>query len=186
MTARSITGALVAAAFAAVVPCAAAPDAPPKPAAEMSNLKFFDGNWTCDGTALPTPMGPGGNVKTSVMSHTDLGGFWQSGTVKSTMAGTPPMEGMFHMTYDVGAKQYVMLWVDNMGAWAKSTAAGWEGDKIVFSGEVAMGGKMMMTRETFVKGADGSLKRDWEAQMDGKWTPMGNETCKKAAAPKKK
>jgi len=190
MTARSITGLLMAVAFAVVVPCAlvqAAPEQAPKPAAEMSNLKFFDGSWTCEGTAPPGPMGPGGKMTTAVKSHTDLGGFWQSGTVKSRMTGMPTdMEGMFHMTYDAGAKQYVMLWVDNMGAWAKSTAADWEGDTIVFSGEVAMGGKMMMTRETFVKAADGSFKRDSEAQMDGKWAPMGNETCKKATAPKEK
>jgi hypothetical protein len=186
MTTRSITAVLAAATFAAVVPCASAPDAPPTPAAEMSHLKFFDGTWTCEGTVPPSPMGPGGKMTTSVKSHTDLGGFWQSGMVKSTTTGMPSMEGMFHMTYDAGAKQYVMLWVDNMGAWAKSTAAGWEGDKIVFSGEVAMGGKMMMTRETFVKGADGSFKRDSEAQMDGTWTPMGNETCKKATVPKEK
>ena len=185
MTARSITGLFVAAAFAAVVPFAnGAPEQAPTPAPEMSSLKFFDGSWTCEGTMPPSPMGPGGKTTTSVKSHTDLGGFWQSGRVKSTMTGMPSMEGMFHMTYDPGAKQYVMLWVDNMGAWAKSTAAGWEGDKIVFSGEVAMGGKTMMSRETFVKGADGSFKRDSEGQMEGKWVPMGNETCKKAAAKK--
>jgi hypothetical protein len=186
MTARSITGLFAAATFAAFVPCASASDAPPQPAPEMSNLKFFDGSWTCEGTMPPGPMGPGGKMTTSVKSYTDLGGFWQSGTVKSTITGTPPMEGMFHMTYDPGARQYVMLWVDNMGAWAKSTAAGWEGDKIAFSGEVAMGGKMMMTRETFLKDADGSFRRDAEAQMDGKWAPMGNETCKKVAGAAKK
>ena len=83
----------------------------------------------------------------SVKSHVDLGGFWQSGTVKSSMGTMPPMEGMFHMTYDPGPKQYVMLWVDNMGAYSQETSPGWG---------------------------------------DGKWTPMGSEICKKAAAPAKK
>jgi len=186
MTTRSITAILAAATFAAVVPCAAAPDAPPKPAAEMSNLKVFDGNWTCAGEALPGPMGPGGKMTGSVKSHADFGGYWQSGMVKSSMTGMPAMEGMFHMTYDPGPKQYVLLWVDNMGAYSQETATGWEGDKIVFSGETAMGGKKMAVRDTFVKAADGSLKHDWEGQIDGKWTAMGSETCKKAAAPAKK
>ena len=59
MTARSITAAFVAATFASVVPCTYAQgtadkkmDKPamamaPKPAAEMANLKFFDGSWAC-------------------------------------------------------------------------------------------------------------------------------------------
>ena len=45
-----------------------------------------------------------------------------------------------------------------------------------------MGGKKMAARDTFTKAADGSwLKHDWEGQIDGKWMPLGSETCKKAA-----
>jgi hypothetical protein len=177
-----MTAILAAATFAAVVPCAAAPDAPPKPAAEMSNLKVFDGNWTCDGKVEATPLGPAGTMTGTVSSRTDLGGFWQSGTVKSTMAGLPAnMEGMFHMTYDPGSKQYVLLWVDNMGAYSHTTSTGWQGDKIVFTGDTSMGGKSMKVRDTFTKAAGGSLKHDMEAQIDGKWTVTGSETCKKAA-----
>jgi Protein of unknown function (DUF1579) len=187
MSTRSIAGALTAAVCAALVPCAlalAAPEGPPKPAPEMSNLKAFDGGWTCEGKSEASPMGPAGTMKGTVKSHTDLGGFWQSGMVKSTMAGMPgAMEGMFHMTYDPGAKQYVLLWVDNMGAYSQSTAAGWQGDKIVFNGNMSMGGKKMGTRDTFTKATDGSwLKHDWEGQIDGKWMPLGSETCKKATA----
>lgn len=186
MSTRSIVGTLTAAAVAALFPCAlllAAPEGPPTPPAEMSNLKkTFDGNWTCEGKAEATPFGPAGTMKGTVKSHTDMGGFWQSGMVKSTMAGMPgAMEGMFHMTYDPGTKQYVMLWVDNMGAYSHETSTGWQGDKIVFSGDMSMGGKKMTVRDTFTKGADGSLTHAWEGQIDGKWTPLGSETCKKAA-----
>jgi hypothetical protein len=185
MRKRSIAGTLAAAAIAAVLPCAlalAAPDqAAPKPAAEMANLKFFDGSWTCEGKLEASPMGPAGTNKSTVRSHSDLGGFWQSGMVKSTGSSMPgaTMEGMFHMTYDAGSKQYVMLWVDNMGAYAQEMSSGWEGDKLAFAGDMAMGGKKMAVRDTFTKGADGSLVHAWEAQMDGKWTPLGSETCKK-------
>ena len=190
MKTRSIAALLTAAAFAALVPCAlvlAAPDqAAPKPAAEMANLKVFDGAWTCEGKSEASPFGPAGTSKGAVKSHSDLGGFWQSGMVKSTMANMPgTMEGMFHMTYDPGTKQYVMLWVDNMGAYSHETASGWEGDKIVFSGDMAMGGKRMTVRDTFTKGADGSLIHAWEGQIEGKWTPLGSETCKKQAPPAK-
>jgi Protein of unknown function (DUF1579) len=189
MKTRSIAGTLLAAAVAALLPCAlliAAPEGPPKPAAEMANLKVFDGTWTCEGKSEASPFGPAGTSKGTVRSHSDLGGYWQSGMVKSSMTGMPEaMEGMFHMTYDPGTKQYVMLWVDNMGAYSHETASGWEGDKIAFSGDMAMGGKKMTVRDTFTKGADGSLTHAWEGQIDGKWTPLGSETCKKQAPPVK-
>jgi len=190
MKTRSIVGTLLVAAVAVVVPCApsmAAPDEAMKPAAEMSNLKWFDGNWTCEGAVNPGPMGPGGKMSGTVKSHSDLGGFWQSGMVRSTMGGKPAMEGMFHMTYDPGPKQYVLLWVDNMGAYSHETSTGWDGDKIVFSGQTAMGGKQMQSRDTFTKNGAASMKHDWEGQMDGAtWTPMGSETCKRAAGAAKK
>jgi hypothetical protein len=199
MTARSLFGAFAAAAFAVAGPCTFAQEMKgkpaqkpakaememPKPAPEMSQLKTFEGSWTCQGTMNPSPLGPGGKMTSSVRSHTDLGGFWQSGTVKGTTPGMPPFEGMFHMTYDPMAKRHVMLWVDNMGGWAQSTAPGWEGDKIVFAGDSFMGGKKFVTRDTFVKG-DGTLKRIGEMQTDGKWVPLAEETCKKAAAAAKK
>ena len=31
----------------------------------------------------------------------------------------------------------------------------------------------MSVRDTFTKAADGSLKHDWEGQIDGKWTALG-------------
>ena len=188
MTTRSIVGALAAAALAAFIPCAlvlAAPDAPPKPAAEMSTLKVFDGSWTCDGKMEASPMGPAGATKSTVKSQVDLGGYWQSGTVKSTTAGMPgAMEGMFHMTYEPATKQYVLLWVDNMGGYARSLSPGWQGDAIAFSGDSSMGGTMMKTRDTFTTSDSGTLKHDMEAQIDGKWVSTGTETCKKSGATK--
>jgi hypothetical protein len=178
-----VTALICAAIVTAAISAGAATEAPPTPAAEMSNLEIFAGSWTCEGKVLPSPMGAGGPMTTTVEGHTGLGGFWQSGTVKSTGAGMPAaMEGEFRMTYDPGAKQYVLLWVDNMGAFSHSTSPGWEGDKLVFTGEGSMSGTKMMVRDTFVKGADGSLRHDWEGQVEGKWTPMGSETCTRGGA----
>jgi hypothetical protein len=185
METRSLLAAVAATAFCLAPAFARAPAeekaAPemPKPAAEMAQLKFFDGSWTCEGIMQPSPFGPGGKMTSTVKSQTDFGGFWQSGTVKGSSPGMPPFEGMFHMTYDPGTKQHVSLWVDNMGAWSHSTSRGWEGDKIVFEGESAMGGKKIMGRDAFIKNADGSMRHTWEMQLDGKWTSIGDETCRK-------
>jgi hypothetical protein len=156
------------------------PPAMPKPASEMAQLKFFEGSWSCEGTAFDNPMGPGGKTKGTVKSQTDLGGFWQTGTVRNTMAGMPAMEGRFNMTYDRGAKQFLLLWVDSMGGYSHETSSGWDGDKIIFTGEVAMSGKTMRARDTFTKAGAGSLRHLSEMQANGKWTPLGDETCRKS------
>ncbi len=160
----------------------------PKPAPEIATLKAFDGNWTCHGDAPASPFGPAHKYTSTVQSHLGMNGFWQSGTIKMPpVAGMPGMQGMYHMTYEPGAKEYVMLWVDDMGGFSKMTSSGWEGDKITFTGEGTMGGQKMMGRDSFTKKADGSLLHTGEMQMDGKWVSMGDETCRKpAAAPAKK
>jgi uncharacterized protein DUF1579 len=193
MTSRSITAAFVAAAFAALVPCTFAQcaadkkmDKPamahPKPPAEMANLKFFDGSWSCAGEGVMEPGGPTMKMDSSVQSTTGLGGFWQTGTVKgSPMGGMPPFEGMFHMTWDPAAKQYLMLWVDNMGGRSESRSPGWSGDTLVFTGDGQMGDQKMGMRDTFTRKADGSMSHVGDMQVNGKWVKMMDETCRKAA-----
>ena len=156
--------------------------AAPKPPAEMSNLAFFGGNWTCSGEGAMEPGGPMKKMTSTVTSSSDLGGFWQSGTVKGTTAGMPPFQGMFHMTYDPGAKEYVMLWVDNMGGWSQMRSSGWQGDKIVFTGDTRMGGQKMSARDTFTKGAGGSMVHVGEMQSGGSYSKMMEETCRKGAS----
>jgi hypothetical protein len=112
--------ALVAAAAGAV----SAQQGPPKPAGEMSQLAFFEGTWSCDGKTFETPMGPAGSMKSTAAVRKDLGGFFQTGTIKGTSPNMPPFEGRFNATYDPAAKQFVMLWVDNMGGRSRQRAAG--------------------------------------------------------------
>jgi hypothetical protein len=42
-----------------------------------------------------------------------------------------------------------------------------------------MGPQSMTTRDSFTRSGAGSMKHTWEAQIDGKWTPLGEETCTK-------
>jgi hypothetical protein len=191
MSPRGVTSLLAAVAFAAAVPTAFAQadkktDKPamahPTPPAEMANLKFFDGSWTCSGEGVMEPGGAKMKMDSAVMSHSDLGGFWQSGTVKGKpMGGMPAFEGMFHMTWDPAAKNFLMLFVDNMGGRSEARATGWAGEKIVFTGEGYMGADKMGMRDTFVKNADGSMAHIGEMQVNGQWMTGMEETCRKAA-----
>ncbi|HUG53227.1 MAG TPA: DUF1579 family protein [Vicinamibacteria bacterium] len=194
---RPWTAAFVAGALCLALPCADAqemkgkpadkpmamtsPPPMPKPAPEMAQLQPFEGSWTCEGTMAASPFGPGGKSTSTVKARSTLGGFWQEGVIKGTMPGMPPFEGMFHTTYDPAAKRYVMLWVDNMGAWAQSTAPGWEGDKMVFAGDSYMAGQKVASRDIFTKGS-GTFKHVGELQMDGRWVPLFDETCRKTGS----
>jgi Protein of unknown function (DUF1579) len=153
----------------------------PKPAPEMTQLKFFEGDWSCTGDVPAGPMGPAQKTRSTVKIHTGMNGFWQIGNV-SMSSTAMSMHGMFHSTYDPGQKKYLLLWVDDMGGYAQQTSPGWEGDKMVYIGEGNMMGQKQQARDTFVKAADGSFKHTGEMQMNGQWTSMGDETCRKAAA----
>jgi hypothetical protein len=192
MTAPSLAGSLAALALALAGPAVLAQDVrgrpaqrpvkadlgPPRPAPEMAQLAAFEGNWACEGTMSPSPFAPGGKTTSTVRSRTELGGFWQTGEVHAKSPGLPPLEGRFQATYDPAGKRLVMLWVDNMGGWAQTTAPDWTGDTAVFAGDSFMAGKRFKTRDTFTKGA-GTLRHLSEIETDGKWLPLGDETCRK-------
>src|SRR5688500_1284280 len=204
MNVRWIKGAMVTAAFVAAVPCVSAqtpegkkdkPPMPvasgapamPAPASEMAALAFFDGKWQCTGEGAMEPGGAMQKMTGTVKVESDLGGFWQSGKVSAQMTGMPGpgFEGKLHTTWDPGAKEYVMFWVDSMGGWAQTRATGWDADKITYTGTSYMGGQKIASRDIFIKKADGSLGHIGEMQVNGQWTKMMDETCRHEAKKKK-
>jgi hypothetical protein len=175
----SLAGALFAA--SASLALAQAPGTP-TPAPEMAQLKYFAGTWSCEGKVPAGPMGPSRKTRTTVSIHSDLGGFWYTGTVREVKsADNPnPMSGIFHETYDTANKQFLMQWVDNMGAWSTETSPGWDGDQIVYTGEAVMAGQKIPGRDTFVKKGEAEMTHTAEMSMGGQWTTIVVETCKKA------
>src|ERR1044071_5239997 len=118
---------------AASKPAAGAPPAmagPPKPAPEMKQLEYFNGNLKCEGKMFATPMGPEHATKSTASGKTDLDGFWVHVRVeeKKTKDSPVPLKGNFLMNHD--GKKISAVWTDNFGAWGPMTSTGWEGDKI--------------------------------------------------------
>lgn len=167
---------LLTVAFAAV---GSAQQGPPKPAPEMAQITYFEGTWACSGKMFESPMGPAGAMTSNVEVRKDLNGHFQTGTITGSSPNMPPFEGRFNATYDAGMKQYVMLWVDNMGGWSQSASLGWKGDSMVYEGDSHMGGQTMKGRDTFTKSGAASMKHTWELQVNGKWMLVGDETCQK-------
>lgn len=159
----------------------------PKPAPELSQLKYFAGTWTCSGNAPDSPFGPAHKTESTVTGKWDLGGFWLTGTVaeKKTESNKQPVKGMFHTAYDAKGKQFAMIWVDNFGTWATEMSPGWQGDTSVWTGDQMLMGEKVSARDTFVKKSDTEYAHKYELNLKGQWSLITDETCKKAGAAKK-
>jgi hypothetical protein len=160
----------------------APPSGPPK---EMAQLKYYEGTWSCHGSAPAGPMGPAHKSTSAVRVHGDLDGMWVSGRVEEATSKENPhgLKGTFHMNYDAAAKNFVIVWVDNSGGWAAQYSPGWEGDKMVWLGDGSMGGKKISARDTFTKKGT-EFHHLGELHMDGTWVVVQDEVCKPQPAKK--
>jgi len=185
MNARSTRGPLTLVLVGAVSMGLAQPAAPPRPAPELAQIKFFAGAWSCEGNVPASPMAPARKTRTTVAVHADLGGFWYSGTVREekTAENPHPISGMFHETYDPANKQFMMLWVDNNGRVGHRDLQrlGRRQDRLYR--RRSDGGPEDPGRDTFVKKGPAELIHTAEMSMNGQWMTMVEESCKKAPPP---
>src|SRR6476660_5135632 len=159
----------------------------PKPAAEMSQVKYFAGTWSCSGNAPASPFGAAHKTQSSLVLKSDLDGFWYNGTFTEmkTASNTQPVKGMVHLGYDTAGKQFVMTSVDNFGSWATEMSPGWQGDTMVWTGDQMTMGEKASARDTFVKKSDTEFTHKFDLTMKGQSSVIVDETCKKAGAAKK-
>jgi hypothetical protein len=177
---------LVSAAVLLLAVSAALAEEAPKPAPELSQMKFFVGNWMCSGNAPASAFGPAHKSEATATAKWDLAGFWQSGTYaeKKTASNPTPIKGMFHITYDSKAKQFTMIWLDNFGTWSTETSPGWQGDTSVWTGDQMIMGEKTGSRDTFVRKSDTEYTHKYDLNTKGQWDLILEETCKKAGAAK--
>ena len=89
-----------------------------------------------------------------------------------------PIAAEMLMTYNEAEKKIANGCIDNMGGYCTEESPGWDGDKLVLSGQGNFGGHVMKVRDTFTKGK-GWIKHMGETEMNGKWVKTDEETCKK-------
>jgi len=150
-------------------------------AAGNANLQPIAGNWTCTGIAFAGDMGPEHPTKATVHTAWILDDKWLRVDYKEskTTKNAHPIAAELLMTYNEAEKKIASGCIDNMGGYCTEEAPGWDGDKLVLSGQGNFGGHSMKVRDTFTKGA-GWVKHMGEAEgANGNWMKISEETCKK-------
>ncbi|MEO6326762.1 MAG: DUF1579 family protein [Thermoanaerobaculia bacterium] len=160
--------------------------AAPAPAAELAQLKYMAGSWSCSGKAEETPMGPAHATAGKASIRLDVGGFWYAVRYEETKTKenpTPVRVGGF-WGYDAFQKKFVAGSVDSTGGFANQASPGWEEDRLVFVGDMmGMGPNKVPARDTFTKKGANELTHVFELSMvEGHWTKVVEETCKRAGA----
>jgi hypothetical protein len=91
------------------------PSQAPKPGAEQKRIGYFAGDWTFEGEAKPSPLGPAGKITTTESCSWYVGGFHLVCRTK----GTGPMgasTSQSTMSYDAGRKAYTYHSINSMGS----------------------------------------------------------------------
>jgi hypothetical protein len=152
---------------------AAAPEGPPIPSPELGKLAFFAGDWSCTGKAEAT--------RAKVHISKEIGGFWYVGRYEEikTAENPHPVVFEFFQGYNTADKTFVMDCFDSFGNHCHQASAGWQGDKLAYSGEATGSGPALPARDTFTRTGDASLEHRGELQIEGQWTVTDHEACKR-------
>jgi hypothetical protein len=120
-------------------------------------------------------------VKGSAEAKLIVDNFWQSFTYEEKKTKEHPglkVNGIWG--FDQGSKRYVRAAGGNQGEWDNASAPGWEGDKLVWTGELSGPLGRVPFHHTFTKKSDKEWTHVLELRMpDGKWAPAEDVTCKK-------
>jgi hypothetical protein len=160
--------------------------AAPKPDAEMSQLKYFVGRWSCKGTTHASAFGPEHPTTATVKSALELGGYFVAGSYEEAKTKENPMPYRIHFywAHDGKEKKFDAYTFDVFGGAGKTEATGWDGDVLAFSGEAMMMGEKTQVRDTFTKKGENEFQHKGEMQHDGAWMATDDESCTRAAAKK--
>jgi hypothetical protein len=126
---------------------ASAMPAPPKPAPEMTELLLMAGTWSTEEKFEPSIIMPSGGESTGTSRvRRGPGGLsvTMDQTSKSAM-GTFTGHGV--LTWDAEQKVYKMSWVDSMTPGMMFETGRKEGNDIIMTGEMMMGGKKLTVRD---------------------------------------
>ncbi|WP_373048052.1 hypothetical protein [Vulgatibacter sp.] len=152
------------------------------PAPELKQLAWYEGNWSCTGKNLAPVLGPVGDAKSNSKIQSMLGGHWIGVSYQGVGAkGQWSLAEESVMGWDADEKEYVWHGVDNTGAYSELTSKGWEGEKMVWTGDTDMAdGTDMDARRTFTRSGQSQGQLVIELEQGGSLTRIAEYTCRKS------
>jgi hypothetical protein len=150
-------------------------------AQSAADLKAFEGTWKCTGVAFASEMAPEHATTATVTGRWIMGGKWMDVhyTEMKTAKNPHPVEAEILMSYDHGAKKLVAGSIDNGGGYSTQESSGWSSDMLTLAGPYNMGGAKMNYRDVFTRKGANTMLHTGEAEMNGSWKKIDEQTCKK-------
>jgi hypothetical protein len=161
--------------------------APPmlKPSPEIEKLgKLFNGRWNVSGNIQDEMWVKGGDEGSGVeVTRSGPGGFTCISDSKMNFKKFGPMLGHGVIWYDESKKAFQGIWCDNGGPTCMSPGDGkWDGDKLVFLGEMPMGAQTIPMRQTYKNLTENSFEWFMETgDGQGNWKPEMSLKYRRAA-----
>jgi hypothetical protein len=124
----------------------------PKPSPEIKRLsRAFVGKWRVTGKILDEQWAPGGADGTGFETvRRGPGGFTIINDSRMDFGKMGPFSGHGVTYYDAAKKGYTGIWCDTWTPVCDSPGLGtWDGDKLVFNGEMQMGPQKIPMRQTY-------------------------------------
>lgn len=155
--------------------------APPVPNPRLAELRSFSGHWTCSGTAFAFLGMPEHKTTATIDGTWGLNDYWIDVHYKEakSAANPGPVEVRYFWGWDEENKQFTSVAVDNGGGHFAQSSPGWEKDAITFAGNMHIAGKTMKFHDVFTRVNATKMMHRGEAEIDGKWTKLDEETCTK-------
>jgi Protein of unknown function (DUF1579) len=156
-----------------------------KPGPEIEKVnKLLGGKWTTTEKFEPSDFMPqGGSGSGMEQMHPGPGGLSLIADYQSKPGPMGAFRGHGVMTWDPKEQAYKSYWFDNMTAGSFVETGKWEGDNLVFTGDMEMMGKKMSLRQVYTDIKPSSFTWYEESSTDGGPTKrVMTLTYKKAGA----
>jgi ketosteroid isomerase-like protein len=159
----------------------AAPSATPTLPDQLSVEKWFVGEWICEGEQHASPKAVAVQFTDKFTFKMALDGSWLTYHIDQTKG---PLQGKRTLvgwgTWDANAKVHVRRDMNIGGSRVDVTALGWDGGKLVFTGDMIANDEKLPIRQTFTKKGDAAYDCTLVVTgAEGKPMEWEEESCRK-------
>lgn len=161
-------------AISTCAPTGALPAEAPKVPAELGQISFLVGDWTCTHAASPDSANPRPGMAATLQIRKAVAAHWIQLSYDASgihVAG--------YIGFNTKRKQYVQSMVDSYDDYWTGSSRGWNGDTLTFDDPSTDPGGPSY-RDTYVKHSTDEFLHIGEIQGDGgKWKKTDEQTCRR-------